>query len=118
MLKATVLKERERAAFYVLQSDVVLRLVSPPAVGSFISTMEAKTKEDDDYIYLLEPFGGQVFVSGPNNTKHVTFKELTIHKQRKGRLPSVFTLLVPPATRYMSEVKFTLWDSVIWISIL
>lgn len=72
----------KRAALYVLQSDVVLRLVSPPAVGRFISMMEVKRKEDDDYIYLLEPFGGQVFVSGPNNTKHVTFNELTLHKQR------------------------------------
>lgn len=69
----SVKRERETAALYVRQSDVVLRLASPPAVGRFISTMELKRKVDDDYIYLLEPFGGQVFVSGPNNTKHVTF---------------------------------------------
>jgi hypothetical protein len=67
--------------------------------------MEEKRKEDDIYIYLLEPFGGQVFMSGPNNTKHVTFNELTLHKQRLGGLTSVSILMVPPATRYMSEVN-------------
>lgn len=78
----SVKRERETAAAYVLQSDVVLRLFSPLAVCRFVSTMEVKRKEDDNYIYLLEPFGGQVFMSGPNNTKHVTFNELTLHKQR------------------------------------
>jgi hypothetical protein len=72
--------------------------------------MEVSTEDDghDVYVYLLEPFGGQVLVSGPNNTKHVTFKELTLHKQIWGRLPSVPILMDPPATRYMSEVKFTI----------
>jgi hypothetical protein len=69
MLEAVVLRKRETAALYVLQPDVVLM-------------MEAKIKEDNNYIYLLEPFGGQVFVSGPNNTKHVTFNKWTLHKQR------------------------------------
>lgn len=41
----------------------------------------SKNKHDDNYTYLLEPFGGQVFESGPNNTKHVTCNRLTIHKQ-------------------------------------
>jgi len=41
----------------------------------------SKNKHDDHYTYLLEPFGGQVFVSGPNNTKHVTCNGLTLHKQ-------------------------------------
>jgi hypothetical protein len=48
--------------------------------------MEVKTEDDYvDYVYLLEPFGGHVLVSGPNNTKHVTFNKLTLHKQRQGR---------------------------------
>jgi hypothetical protein len=72
--------------------------------------MEVKTEadDDDDYVYLLEPFGGQVLVSGPNNTKHVTFNELTLHKQRWGRLSSASKLMEPPATRYMSKVTFTI----------
>jgi hypothetical protein len=67
--------------------------------------MEVKTEadHDGDYVYLLEPFGGQVLVSGPNNTKHVTFNELTLHKQRWGRLSSASKLMEPLATRYISE---------------
>lgn len=34
----------KRATLYALQSDVVLRLVSPPAVSRFISMMEVKKK--------------------------------------------------------------------------
>ena len=63
----------------------------------------SKNKHDVDYTYLLEPFGGQVFESGPNNTKHVTCNGLTLHKQTnkqtKDRFPSVFMLLVYAATR-------------------
>jgi hypothetical protein len=63
----------------------------------------SKNKHDEDHTYLLEPFGGQVFESGPNNTKHVTCNGLTLHKQTnkqtKDRFPTVFMLLVYAATR-------------------
>jgi hypothetical protein len=65
----------------------------------------SKNKHDDNYTYLLEPFGGQVFESGPNNTKHVTCNRLTLHKQTKDRFPSVFMLLVYAATRDVLQIE-------------
>jgi len=75
----------------------------------------SKNKHDDDYTYLLEPFGGQVFESGPNNTKHVTCKGLTLHKQinkqTKDRFPSVFMLLVYAATRDVLQIEIYILQS-------
>jgi hypothetical protein len=74
--------------------------------------MKVKRQHNADYVYLLEPFGGQVFESGPNNIKHVTCNGLTIHKQWKDRLPLVLIQYVHPAIRYVRG-KIYLWDNVI-----